>query len=476
MTRPRPPVKVGQEVELVVNDLAFGGAGVARVEGFTVFVRGGLPGQTVRARIVKRKDGFAEARIEAVLVKSPDEIAPVCRHFGPCGGCLWQNLDYERQLAAKAGQVRDCLVRLGGIPDPPLTAPLAAPAGYGYRNKMEFSFADRAWDEPDSRFGVGLHVRGRFDKVLNNAECVIAPPWMAAVLGTVRELAVASGLPPSLMRTHEGFFRFLVLRDGRNTGERMAHLITWPCAPGSAEERAVDAILAGVRARHPEMTCLLHGMTGSKASVAYCETWRTVIGKPTITERLLGFDFDIGPNTFFQTNSAQAERLFTRALELAGGPVDLAWDLYCGVGALTLPLSRRAGRVVGAELIEASIAAARANAAANGVTNAEFVAIDMKDALTEAGLVDRAGRLVSGRPDLVLVDPPRDGLHADVTAGLNRLAPPVLVYVSCNPSTLARDAARLAEGGYVLDTATPVDMFPQTAHVEMVARFRRGDV
>ncbi|HEX7878667.1 MAG TPA: 23S rRNA (uracil(1939)-C(5))-methyltransferase RlmD [Candidatus Eisenbacteria bacterium] len=474
MTRPTPPVKVGQEIEVAVNDLAFGGAGVARVQGFTVFVRGGLPGQTVRARIVKRKDGFAEARIEEVLVKSPDEIAPVCRHFGPCGGCLWQNLDYNRQLAAKAGQVRDCLVRLGGIAEPPLTPPLAAPAVYGYRNKMEFSFADRAWDEPDCRFGVGLHVRGRFDKVLNNAECHIAAPWMAEVLATVRELAMASGLPPSQMRTHEGFFRFLVLRDGRNTGERMAHLITWPAAPGSPEERAVDGLLATVVERHPEMTSLLHGTTGSKASVAYCETWRVVAGRPTIRERLLDHHFEIGPNTFFQTNTAQAERLFTLALELAGGPIDLAWDLYCGVGALTLPLARQARRVVGAELIEGSIEAARANAIANGVTNADFVAIDMKDALTAEGLVDRSGRLVSGRPGLVLVDPPRDGLHADVTAGLNALRPPVIVYVSCNPSTLARDAARLAEGGYGMDTATPVDMFPQTAHVEMVARFRRG--
>ncbi|TPW14128.1 MAG: 23S rRNA (uracil1939-C5)-methyltransferase, partial [bacterium] len=394
--------------------------------------------------------------------------------FGPCGGCLWQNLDYARQLEAKAAQVRDCLVRLGGIEDPPLRAALPAPAPYGYRNKMEFSFADRAWDEPDSRFGVGLHARGRFDKVVNNTECHIAPAWMTEVLNSVRELALASGLPPSEMRTHGGFFRFLVLRDGRHTGERMAHLITWPAAPGSIEERSVDEILGAVAARHPELTSLLHGTTGSKSSVAYCESWRTVHGLPVIHERLLDHVFEIGPNTFFQTNSQQAERLFNLALELAGPKVGLAWDLYCGVGALTLPLARQANHVVGAELIGASIEAARANATRNGVTNVEFVAIDMKEALSESGLVDRDGTLVSGRPDLVLVDPPRDGMHADVTAGLIRLAPPRIVYVSCNPGTLARDAARLAEGGYRMDVAVPVDMFPQTAHVEMVARFIVG--
>ena len=473
MTNKTPPVRVGQEVLVHVHDLAFGGAGVAHLDGYAIFVKGGLPGQTVKARIIKRKDGFAEARIEEVLIRSPDEIAPPCRHFGPCGGCLWQNLDYNRQLEAKTAQVRDCLVRLGGIEDPPIRPPLPAPSAYRYRNKMEFSFADRAWDEPDSRFGVGLHVRGRFDKVLNTTECHLAPPWMAEVLATVRELAVASGFPPSQMRSHEGFFRFLVLRDGKNTLERMAHLITWPAATGSAEERAVDDILAAVAARHPEMTSLLHGTTGSKASVAYCETWRTVRGRPVIRERLLDHLFEIGPNTFFQTNTEQAERLFHLALELAGPPVETAWDLYCGVGALTLPLARQASWVVGAELIEASIEAARANALVNGVSNVDFVAIDMKDALHESGLVDKERRLVSGRPDLVLVDPPRDGLHADVTEGLVRLAPPRIVYVSCNPSTLARDAARLATGGYRMDAAVPVDMFPQTAHVEMVARFIR---
>jgi 23S rRNA (uracil1939-C5)-methyltransferase len=208
--------------------------------------------------------------------------------------------------------------------------------------------------------------------------------------------------------------------------------------------------------------------------VAFCESHRPVIGPPVLRERLLDHLFEIGPNTFFQTNTRQAERLFALALDMAGGPVDEAWDLYCGVGALTLPLARRAGHVVGAELIEASVAAARRNAAANGVTNVEFVAVDMRHGITAEGLVDPEGRIVARRPDLVLVDPPRDGLHADVTAGLVALAPPRLVYVSCNPATLARDAARLVAGGYRLTRSRAVDMFPQTAHVEMVALFTRG--
>lgn len=476
-TSRQPPVRQGDSIALEVTDLAFGGAGVAHVEGFAVFVRGGLPGQTVQARIIRRKSGYAEAAIEEILVHSPDEVPVRCGHFGPCGGCLWQNFDYARQLEAKSNQVRDCLVRLGGLADPPLEPPLAAPETYGYRNKMEFTFSDRIWrtrDDETGAFGVGLHVRGRFDKVLNQRECQIAPPWMAEAAMEIRELAEATGLPPYFIRESSGFFRFLVLREGFGTGERMVHLITWPAPPGSREETAVDQVLSGLHERRPGITSLVHGVTGSRANVAFCESHRTVIGPPVIHERLLGHLFEIGPNTFFQTNTRQAERLFELALAMAGGPVDTAWDLYCGVGALTLPLARQARQVVGAELIAASVEAAWRNAAANGVANAAFVAVDMRHAIRAEGLVDGEGRMVAQRPDLVLVDPPRDGLHADVAAGLVALAPPRIVYVSCNPSTLARDSGRLTEGGYRLERARAVDMFPQTAHVEMVALFTRG--
>jgi 23S rRNA (uracil1939-C5)-methyltransferase len=471
-----PPVRVGQLLELDVTDLAFGGNGVAHVDGFVVFVPRGLPGQRVAARIVKRKRGWSEARIERTLVESPDQVAPPCRHFGLCGGCAWQHLAYERQVAAKAAQVRDCLVRLGGIEAPPLEAPLAAPEPYGYRNKMEFSFSDGVWrDEPGGGpgFGLGMHVRGRFDRVLRQEECPIAPPWMAEVAVTVREAAEASGMPPWGAREPSGFFRFLVLRDGRNTGERMVNLITYPPRPGSDDDAVARRVLNTVASRHPGITSLLHGTTASRATVAFCETWTAVSGPDVIHEELLGARFAIGPNTFFQTNTRQAERLFTAALEFAGPRVEHAWDLYCGVGALTLPLAGRAERVVGVELIEASVAAARANAAANGVENVRFVTADMKASIRPDGLYDADGTRVAERPDLVLVDPPRDGLHADVTAALAALAPPRIVYVSCNPATLARDAARLREGNYRMERAVAVDMFPETTHVEMVAAFTR---
>jgi 23S rRNA (uracil1939-C5)-methyltransferase len=474
---PSPPVRVGQQLELDVEGLAFGGHGVAHVEGFVVFVPRGLPGQRVRARIVTRKRGWSEARIEETLREAPDQVPARCRHFGLCGGCAWQHLAYARQVEAKGAQVRDCLVRLGGLEEPPLEAPIAAPDPFGYRNKMEFSFSDGVWrDEPGGGpgFGLGMHVRGRFDRVLRQEECPIAPDWMAEVAVTVREAAEASGRPPWAAREPRGFFRFLVLREGRNTGERMVNLITFPPAPGSDDAAVARRVLETVAERHPGITSLLHGTTASRATVAFCESWTAVAGPDVIHEELLGARFAIGPNTFFQTNTRQAERLFTTALDFAGPDVTEAWDLYCGVGALTLPLARRARRVVGVELVEASVVAARANAMANGVDNVRFVAADMKSAIRPEGLFDASGARVADRPDLVVVDPPRDGLHADVTAALSRLAPPRIVYVSCNPATLARDAARLGEGNYRMERAVAVDMFPHTAHVEMVAAFTRG--
>jgi len=481
----RPPVRPGDTLDLVISDLAFGGNGVARKDGYAIFVKGALPGQTVTARITKRKKSFAEARIEAVLVPSPDQVEPECRHFGSCGGCLWQHLDYAKQAEAKARQVADCLARIGGLDAPPVDAPLAAPSPYGYRNKMEFSFGERLWHDappprrepgspPPREFGLGFHARGRFDRIVNIEECHLTAPWFADVVRAVRAAAEASGFAPYETRDHAGFFRFLVLREGVHTGDSMIHLVTYPAAEGSPEEAAALAVLDAARAAQPAVTRLLPGVTASRASVAFCESHRTVHGSAVIRERLLDDLFEIGPNTFFQTNTRQAEALFTLALEMAGGPVETAYDLYCGVGALTLPLSHRAARVTGVELIDDAVTAARRNAEISGRDNATFLCADMKTALTPAGIVDDSGAVIAGPPELIVVDPPRDGMHPDVVKGIAGLRPGRLVYVSCNPSTLARDAALLVEGGFRMERAVPVDMFPQTAHVEIVAAFTRA--
>ncbi len=470
------PVKKGEIVDLRVDRLAFGGRGVARVDGYTVFVEGGIPGQRVQAMVVKRKKAYAEARLVEVLEPSPHQVEPRCEHFGVCGGCALQHLDYAIQLEAKREQVADCLSRLGNLPGVPVEPAVGSPDLYGYRNKMEFSFSPTRWLEaremaagsPGDRFGLGLHVRRRFDRVVNVARCRIMPEWASEVLRRVREATRASGLPPYTTRTHEGFWRFLVVREGANTGERMVHLITHRTPPGSEEERAVDRTAAALDDSALGVTSLLHGVTERKASVAFCDEVRVLRGNPVIHESLLGLTFEIGPNTFFQTNTRAAEGLFDRVLDRGAFTGDeTVWDLYCGVGALSLPLARRAARVVGMELVEDSVTAARRNARLNGVENVEFLAGDIRTLLADPALAHALP------PDAVVLDPPRDGLHADVTAALIALAPPRIVYVSCNPATLARDLALFTAAGYAAPSVLPVDMFPHTAHVECVAVLHR---
>ncbi len=474
------PVKKGEIVPLEVERLAFGGKGVARIEGYTVFVEGGLPGQAVEARVVKRKKAYAEARIERVVRPSPLQVEPRCRHFGVCGGCSLQHLDHSAQLEAKREQVRDCLVRLGGLAGVEVEPALGSPAVYEYRNKMEFSFSATRWLEEhelagdtavEDRFGLGLHVRRRFDRVVNLERCHLMPEWVSEVVRRVRSAARESGLPPYSTRTHEGFWRFLVVREGVHTGDRMVHLITHRAPPGSGRAEAVERIAD--RLRDPELgiTSLLHGTTVSKASVAFCEEVRVLAGEPVIRERLLGETYGIGPNTFFQTNTRGAEALFREALDRGGfGPEETVWDLYCGVGALSLPAARRARRVVGMELVAESVEAARRNAERNGVENVEFLAGDIRALLADPTLG------AAFRPDAVILDPPRDGIHADVAAALLALAPERIVYVSCNPATLARDLAALVPGGYRPGAVLPVDLFPHTAHVECVATLEREAV
>lgn len=470
------PVKRGETRMLHVERLALGGRGVARVEGYTVFVERGLPGQEVEALILRRKKSYAEARVVRVVSPGPGDVEPRCAHFGVCGGCALQHLEVAAQSEAKREQVADCLVRLGGMAatEVEVLPPLPSPRPYEYRNKMEYSFSTRwltdgevaAASEAD-RFGLGLHVPRRYDRVVNVERCHLQSETASAVVRVVREAARQSGLAPYSTRTHLGFWRFLVIRETAHTGERMVLIITHRAPPGSREERAVDALGQRLRAGGFGITSLLHGVTPSRGSVAVCDDVRILAGEPVIRESLLGFTYEIGPNTFFQTNTLGAEALFGEALRMAAvGPEDVVWDLYCGAGALTLPLARRARSVLGVELVPEAIAAAQRNAAANGVMNASFVAGDVREVLASGS---------HPAPDVVVMDPPRDGVHARVLEAVVSAGPRRVVYVSCNPATLARDLAVLREAGYRSGPVRPVDLFPHTPHVECVTALERGE-
>jgi 23S rRNA (uracil1939-C5)-methyltransferase len=450
------PVAKDDELELRVDSLAFGGNGVARLNGFVVFVRRGLPGDLVRARVTKVKRSHAEALVTELLEGGPARVDAPCAHYPACGGCRFQDLGYDAQLQAKAGHVRDALTRLAGIAEPPLEPPVAADAPFFYRNKLEYSFTQLA-DGPT----LGFHKAGRWDEVLEVDRCWLTTDLGNAVRNTVRDWAREEGLAAYDQAEGTGYLRHLVVREGRNTGQLLIQLVT---APG---ERFEVGYFVEVLRRFPEVRSIHWSVNETPAEVTNLPT-RLLWGEEAIEEELCGLRFRVRPNAFLQTNTSMAERLYGLAADAAGlTGGETVWDLYCGIGTIGLVLAPRALTVWGIEVSEESVACALENAELNGVTNAAFFAGNVGEVIDE--LRDR-----SGVPDVVIVDPPRAGLAGKALRRLGRIEAPRIVYVSCNPTTLAGDAKRLADDwGYHLVSARPVDMFPHTPHVETVAVLER---
>jgi 23S rRNA (uracil1939-C5)-methyltransferase len=439
----------GQELDLRVDALAFGGNGVARLDGYVVFVAGAVPGDRVRAVVTKRKRAYAEARALAVLEPSADRVEPVAHH----PGAPWQVLPYARQLEVKAAQVGDALRRIGRLEGFEQAPIVPAVEVWRYRNKLEFSFGTDAAGE----LVCGFHAPGSWERIEHVDDCLLQSERgnevRRAVLGWCRE----RGLRAYDRRAQEGLLRNLVVREGRRTGELQVRLVTSDEAvelDGLAEATGADSVLWTRAAGVGETTA------GGVTTVLH--------GTEAIDEELAGLRFRINAEAFFQTNTEMAERLYGVAGDVAGlQGWERVHDLFCGIGTISLALAARAGEVWGLELVEEAVADAIANARRNGVDNARFFAGDVRLALRE--LVER-----SGRPDVVVVDPPRAGLSQKVVRRIVEAAPRRIVYVSCNPTTLAPNAAQLAEAGWALRAVRPVDMFPQTPHIECVALLERG--
>ena len=451
-----PPVALGDELELSVDSLAFGGNGVARLDGFVVFVRRGLPGDLVRARVTKVRRSHAEATALAVLEPGAGRIEAPCDHYPACGGCRFQDLAYDVQLREKEAQVRDALVRLGGIADPPLEPALPAESQFHYRNKFEYSFAPSA-DGPV----LGFHRAGRWDEVLDIREC-----WLATELGNgLRDAARAWAREQRLeaydQATHKGFLRHLVVREGRNTGQALVVIVT---SPGKLPEESFVRTMT----RFPEVRSVNWGINDRPAEVTSVPS-RLLWGEDAIEEELCGLRFRVRPNAFLQTNTVMAEQLYGLAVEYAGlSGKETVYDLYCGTGTIGLVMAKSALTVWGVEVSEESVACAIENVALNGIGNAAFFAGEVGRSVEEL-------RERSGQPDVVVVDPPRAGLSGKALRQVARLEAPRIVYVSCNPTTLAGNVKQLAaEWGYSLVRARPVDMFPHTPHIETVALLERS--
>jgi len=476
----RAPVARGDILELVVEKFADRGRSLARIgdAGFVVFLEGAVPGDRVRAQVRRRKGRFAEARVLEVLDPSPLRTTPRCEYFGVCGGCKWQHVSYPAQLEMKRQAVVDALTHTGGLDLATLGVTVPPTMGcdepYFYRNKMEFSFASARWltDEEiatgadfDRDFALGLHVPGRFDRVLDLHACYLQSEWSARAVNATRDFARSHGWEPWDARQQRGFLRHLVVRTPAHVDERMLNLVV-----SRHDAERMEQFAAFVRLALPETTTLIETVNDSPAQTAFGDS-RALFGPGVVHDRLGPFTFEIGPNSFFQTNTRQAERLYDVAAGAAAlGPDDLVYDLFCGTGTITLWLARYARHVVGVELVEEAVAGARASMLANGVDNCTFVAGDMLRVLTPDFFSEH------GAPDVVVVDPPRAGLHPRVAERLADARPPRLIYVSCNPQTQARDLAILGAGrAYAITTVQPVDLFPHTAHIECVVGMERRE-
>ena len=458
-------MKVNDLLTLTVTDVALGGKALARHEGRVVFVDRGLPGDVIEARITRIRRNLAEAGLGTLITGTQERVTAPCPHVQQCGGCRFQDLDYGAQCRIKERQVRETLVHLGGIADPPVRAITPAPESFHYRNKMEFSFHPAEEGSPV----LGLHERGTFDRVFALETCLLPSPLTVEIARLTQRVAAERRWRAYHPRRHEGVVRYLAVRHLPITDQCAVHLVAASEEiPGLAEwARAVADLSPAVRT----VTLLLNR---SRANIAFGEEERVLHGDGAIVERLLGLEFEVSANAFLQTNSRQAEALYTAALEAArleGGEQVL--DLYCGTGTLTLLFARavEGGAAVGVESAPDAIERAVRNAARNGLPKTRFVAGEARRVLREWARGERPGAI---RPDIVVVDPPRAGLHPRVVARIAELTPRRVVYVSCNPATLARDLKDFAALGYPLADVRPFDMFPHTPHIECVARLERS--
>ena len=457
-------IKRGAEIELNIESLAYGGMGVAKVDKFVIFVKGAVPGEKVIARIYKKRKGYAEGTVKEVIKKSNYAEEVRCNHFYICSKI--QSLSYHQQLIEKANQVEDVFNRLGGFPSFSLYEKIGAQQIYNYRNKMEFTFSPHRWvleNEPegvDRSFALGLHMTGRYDKILDISDCHLQPEIGNRILSSAREVCLQnSQLRPYDPKTHIGFLRFLMLRFGFNTNDLMVNIVT-----SYNDMNKLSPLIDTLLEKFPEITSMVNNVNTRKADVAFGEYETLLYGNPYIREKLGDLTFEISANSFFQTNTKQGEVLYNQVENLIGFNGDeIVYDLYCGTGTIGLFLAKKAKEIYGFEVIRSALDDAEKNADFNNIENAHFLKANLDTFFKSGQLPKRIPK-----PDIIIVDPPRAGMHPDMVQYLPKLKAKKIVYVSCNPTTQARDVKILCEKGYELKKSIMVDMFPHTPHIENI--------
>lgn len=468
MGRKRKELPVVENVE--ITGVAAEGKSIARVDDMVVFIPYGAPGDVVNIKLDKKKRSYAEAHIVDMVKPSPDRVTPACEHFGVCGGCKWQHIPYESQLRYKRDQVVDALTRIAKVEIPEVNPTLGSKETFCYRNKLEYTFSCKCWitfedlrsgREIADRNALGFHIPGAFDKVLDIKKCWLQDDLSNRIRLFVRQYALAKGYEFYDIKAQQGLMRTLMVRIA-STGEVM--LIVVFARP---EQEKIDDLMGAIAAEFPEITSLLYVVNQKVNDTIADQEVITFRGRDYINEEMEGLQFRIGPKSFYQTNSHQAYELYKVARRMAClKPDDLVYDLYTGTGTIANFVARQVKKVVGIEYVPEAIADAKLNSDVNGIDNTIFFAGDMKDVLTDGFIAEH------GRPDVMIIDPPRAGMHEDVVNVILNARPERIVYVSCNPATQARDLA-LMDSLYRVEEVQPVDMFPHTHHVENVVRMTR---
>ena len=470
MSRKRKELPLLEGVE--ITGVAAEGNAIARVDDYVVFVPYGAPGDVADIKLDRKKHSYAEGHIERLVRPSALRQEPRCGHFGTCGGCRWQHLPYEVQLANKQQQVVDALTRIAKVELPEISPILGSANIWGYRNKMEYTFSNKRWlsweqmrsgEMVDNRNGAGFHIPGAFDKVLDIEQCHLQDSIGDRIRLFVKHYGMEHGIPFYDLREQRGFLRTLMIRT-LHTGEIMVVL-----SVGEDNPELIGEVLDAVRAEFPQITSLMYVVNTKVNDTIGDLDVQLHSGRPYVEEEMEGLHFRIGPKSFYQTNSLQAYELYKVARNFAGlTGKELVYDLYTGTGTIANFVARQARHVIGIEYVADAIEDAKINSRANGIENTEFYAGDMKDVLTDDFIAEH------GRPDVMIVDPPRAGMHQDVVDVILNASPERIVYVSCNPATQARDLS-LLDKKYRVTAVQPVDMFPHTHHVENVVRLELRD-
>lgn len=448
-----------------VVDISSEGKAVAKVEGMVIFVDGAVPGDVVDINITRKKNNYAEGTVLKVKSPSKNRIEPICEHFGSCGGCKWQHMDYETQLLFKQKTVTDALVRIGKLDVSTLKPIYGNKASYFYRNKLEFSFSDKKWltteeiksnENIDNRNGLGFHIPRMFDKILDIKKCHLQEEPSNAIRNEIRDFAQKNDLTFFNVRDKHGLLRTLMIRTSSN-GEIMVVIQFFENQPEN-----IELLLNHLKNTFPQITSLQYAINPKGNDTLQDLDLITFYGRDHIFEEMEGLKFKISARSFYQTNSPQAYELYKITRDYCGlTGNEVVYDLYTGTGTIANFVAKQAKKVIGVEYVEDAVVDARENSKINDINNTSFFAGDMKDVLNHDFIETH------GQPDVIITDPPRAGMHIDVVSVILKAAPKKVVYVSCNPATQARDLALMTEL-YEIKNIQPVDMFPQTAHVENV--------